>query len=41
MRSSVRTDSTKSPGLLWDSRTKKEPFIPRSNINRSASFADK
>lgn len=40
-RSSVRTDNTKSPGLLCDSRTRKDPFFPLSIINRSASFADK
>lgn len=39
--SSVRTESTKSPGLLWDSRTRNEPFLPRSRINRSASLPDR
>lgn len=39
--SSVRTESTKSPGLLWDSRTRNEPFFPRSSINFSASLPER
>lgn len=39
--SSVRTERTKSPGLLWDSRTRNEPFLPRSRINFSASFPER